>query len=89
MVFSGYSTPKPLPADGSVLGDGYDGAPTWTVSPIDPALYRNILTVTLEPGPSSGQVPESPLVVALPIIALLLGAGVLVVTRRPRTAAPS
>jgi hypothetical protein len=46
MVFSGYSTPKPLPADGSVLGTG---STQWTVSPQDPALYRDILTVTLTP----------------------------------------
>jgi hypothetical protein len=46
MVFSGYSTPKPLPADGSVLGTG---STKWTISPQDPALYRDILTVTLKP----------------------------------------
>jgi cytoskeletal protein CcmA (bactofilin family) len=51
MVFSGYGSPKPLPADGSVLGTGLDGAPTWTVSATDPALYRNILTMTLTPSP--------------------------------------
>jgi hypothetical protein len=46
MVFSGYSSPKPLPADGTVLGTG---SARWTVSPQDPALYRDILTVTLTP----------------------------------------
>jgi hypothetical protein len=44
MVFCGYSSPKPLPADGTVLGTG---STMWTVSPQDPALHRGILTVTL------------------------------------------
>jgi hypothetical protein len=47
MVFSGYSTPKPLPAVASVLGDQDGGAPQWTIGPLDPALYRNILSLTL------------------------------------------
>ena len=46
MVFSGYSTPKPLPTAGAVLGTG---ATKWTVGTEDPALYRDILTVTLTP----------------------------------------
>jgi len=47
LVFSGYGTPKPLPKDGSVLGTG---TTQWTVSALDPALYRDILTVTITPG---------------------------------------
>jgi hypothetical protein len=46
MVFAGYSTPKPLPAAGTVLGTA---ATRWTVGTEDPALYRDILTVTLTP----------------------------------------
>jgi hypothetical protein len=46
MVFSGYSTPKPLPTAGAILGTG---ATKWTVGAEDPALYRDILTVTLSP----------------------------------------
>lgn len=70
MVFSGYSTPKPLPADGSVLGDGANGTTPWKVSPEDPALYRNIMTVTLNgltidttslPNGSIGQPYSAPL----------------------------
>jgi hypothetical protein len=47
MVFAGYRTPKPLPKSGTVLGRG-PSAP-YTVGATDPALYRNILTVTLRP----------------------------------------
>lgn len=46
MVFSGYGSPKPLPSVGSTLGG-------WTVGADDPALYRNILTVTLDPSTTS------------------------------------
>jgi hypothetical protein len=46
LVFSGYGTPKPLPAAGSLLGTA---ATQWTVGAEDPALYRDILTVTLRP----------------------------------------
>ena len=87
LVFSGYSTPKPIPLVGSVLGDGQGGAPTWTVTADDPALYRSILTVTLTPS-MPAQVPESPETILLPISALLVIAGVVVVrTRRRRRTA--
>jgi hypothetical protein len=46
LVFSGYGTPKPLPAAGTQLGTG---STTWTVGAQDPALYRDILTVTVQP----------------------------------------
>ena len=46
LVFSGYGTPKPLPAAGSLLGTA---TPQWTVGAQDSALYRDILTVTLHP----------------------------------------
>jgi hypothetical protein len=46
LVFSGYGTPKPLPAAGTVLGTG---STQWTVGAQDPALYRDILTVTVRP----------------------------------------
>jgi len=85
MVFSGYSTPKPIPLVGAVLGNGQGGAPQWTVTATDPALYRSILTVTLTPSPNP-QVPESPFAVLLPISALVLiaGAGFFMTRRRRR-----
>jgi hypothetical protein len=88
MVFSGYSTPKPIPLVGTTLGDGQGGAPTWTVGANDPALYRNILTVTLTLSPGN-QLPESPVVVALPVVALAGGGAVifLTTTRRRRSTA--
>jgi hypothetical protein len=49
--------------------------------------YSPYVTVTPEPGPS-GALPESPLVVILPVIALMLAVGVLVVTRKPHTPIP-
>ncbi len=85
LVYSGYSTPKPVPVVGSVLGDGQGGAPTWTVGADDPALYRNILTVTLtattQPPPD---LPESPLTVLLPVLAMGVGVGAVVITSRRR-----
>ncbi len=72
MVFSGYSTPKPIPLAGAVLGDGQGGAPTWTVQPDDPALYRSILTVSLTPSEPGADAPEVPAAILLPLAALLL-----------------
>jgi hypothetical protein len=81
LVFSGYSSPKPLPAVGSVLGTG---SPQWTVSAADPALYRDILTDTLTPQPPAST-PESPSAVALPLLAMaLFGIGVVFNSRRRR-----
>jgi hypothetical protein len=83
LVFSGYSTPKPIPLDGSVLGDGQGGAPTWTVSANDPALYRNILTVTLTPNSEPGTgLPEAPATILLPVAGLLAGGGAVAYVRR-------
>jgi hypothetical protein len=83
MLFAGYSTPKPVPVDGSLLGDQQGGAPQWTVGTSDPALYRNILTVTLTATPGTA-LPESPAVVALPLLALLLLGGALLASNRRR-----
>ncbi|GAA1223212.1 hypothetical protein GCM10009665_11890 [Kitasatospora nipponensis] len=47
MLFAGYSTPKPLPATGSVYGT--DPAAPYTVPAAQPAEYRTILSVTLRP----------------------------------------
>lgn len=47
MLFAGYSTPKPLPADGTVLGT--DAGARYTVPANARAQYRTILTVTLTP----------------------------------------
>jgi hypothetical protein len=90
LVYSGYSTPKPVPVVGAVLGDGQGGAPTWTVGADDPALYRNILTVTLTPGGQPGtDLPESPSVVLFPLLAIGVGVGAVVVTSRRRRLRPN
>ena len=47
MVFAGYSTPKPLPTTGEVLGT--NPADLFTVADDQAANYRTILTVTLRP----------------------------------------
>lgn len=85
MVFAGYGTPKPLPAVGAMLGNQAGGAPQWTVGVKDPALYRDILTVTLTPQPTA-VVPESPVNAALPASAALVLAGGWWLTRRRRRA---
>jgi hypothetical protein len=46
LIFSGYRSPKPIVSAGTVLGTG---ATPWTVGATDPALYRDILAVTLTP----------------------------------------
>jgi hypothetical protein len=85
MVFSGYSTPKPIPVVGNVLGDGQGDAPTWTVEADDPALYRSILTVTLLPSTPGAGTPEAPMAILLPLAGLLTAAlGVAYATRRRR-----
>jgi Bacterial Ig-like domain (group 3) len=45
MVFAGYRSPKPIVNAGTVMGTNSEAQ--WTVGATDPALYRNILTVTL------------------------------------------
>ncbi|HEX9337945.1 MAG TPA: hypothetical protein VF892_18755, partial [Pseudonocardiaceae bacterium] len=47
MLFAGYSTPKPLPSTGSVLGT--NASVLYTVPAAQAAEYRTILTVTLKP----------------------------------------
>ncbi len=77
MMFAGYRSPKPIINAGTVLGN-------WTVGTTDPALYRNIMAVTLTTSPGTS-VPESPYAVLLPISALVLIAGVgFLMTRRRR-----
>jgi hypothetical protein len=86
LVFSGYSTPKPLPVDGASIGTG---TTPWTVTADDPALYRDILTETLQPGSATppASTPESPVTVALPLLGLAAIGGGVLITRRRRTAA--
>jgi hypothetical protein len=48
LVFAGYRLPKPITNTGTTIGTGYGGAPTYTIGTTDPALYRNILTMTLD-----------------------------------------
>lgn len=52
MLFAGYRLPKPVETVGMTVGT--DPSALYTVGADDPALYRNILKVTLEPqrGPS-------------------------------------
>ena len=45
MVFSGYRLPKPVTAVGTVLGT--NAAARYTIGAMDPAIYRNILTLHL------------------------------------------
>jgi hypothetical protein len=47
MIFAGYSTPKPLPSTGAVLGT--NPAARFTVPAAESADYRTILSVTLRP----------------------------------------
>jgi hypothetical protein len=47
MLFAGYSTPKPLPTTGAVLGT--NASALYTVPAAQAAEYRTILTVTLKP----------------------------------------
>lgn len=47
MLFAGYSTPKPLPSTGSVLGT--NASALYTIPAAQPAEYRTILSVTLRP----------------------------------------
>jgi hypothetical protein len=52
MVFSGYRLPKPITTVGTVLGT--NPADRYTIGAKDPALYRNILTVSLKSNTSPG-----------------------------------
>ena len=83
MVFAGYRTPKPLPKVGAVLGT--DLVNQYTVGAHDPALYRNILTVTVtasKPGRAGSEVRTSG--GGAVAVGLLLG-GAFFETRRRRT----
>ena len=80
MVFAGYRMPKPIASAGTPLGTG---STKYTVGASDPALYRNILTVTLNAQPNDAAAPEAPFVVLLPLIGLAVG-GVAVYLRRRR-----
>ena len=81
MVFAGYRLPKPISPAGTAVGTN-SSAP-YTIGATDPALYRNILTVTLSVSPAAAT-PESPLSVGLPLLAVLLLGGSLFVFRRRR-----
>ncbi len=52
MVFSGYRLPKPVTAVGTVLGT--NPADRYTIGAKDPALYRNILTLSLKAATTPG-----------------------------------
>jgi hypothetical protein len=84
MVFAGYRLPKPITNAGTVLGTG---SAQYTVGATDPALYRNILTVTLYATPNDAATPEAPLVVLLPVLGMVVIGSVLVVRRRRRRVA--
>ena len=80
MVFAGYRMPKPIASAGTVLGTG---STKYTIGATDPALYRNILTVTLNAQPNDAAAPEAPFVLLLPVTGLAVG-GVAVYLRRRR-----
>jgi hypothetical protein len=85
MVFAGYRIPKTIAAVGSVLGT--NGSALYTIGANDPALYRNILVVTLDPSvPNGGEAPEAPLALLLPFVAVGVGGAWLLVLRRRRRA---
>ncbi len=79
MVFAGYRLPKPITTVGTVLGTG---SSQYTVGATDPALYRNILTVTLTATPNDAATPEAPLTVLLPLAGAVVAAVVVFVRRR-------
>jgi hypothetical protein len=87
MVFAGYRLPKPIEPAGTVLGTN-TGAP-YTVGATDPALYRNILTVQLDPstGPPA-TTPEAPNLLMLGAAGIVVfGSATAYTRRRRRTAA--
>jgi hypothetical protein len=82
MVFAGYRIPKTIANVGTALGTG---GTQYVVGANDALLYRNILTVTLTPsGGPAPSTPESPAVVLLPIVGLVVVGGVYLVYRRRR-----
>ncbi len=81
MVFAGYRIPKTIAAAGTVLGT--NTSDLYTIGGNDPALYRNILVVTLDPStPNGGEAPEAPVVLLLPLLAATVGGAWLLTTRR-------
>jgi hypothetical protein len=86
MVFAGYRLPKPITSAGTVLGTG---STQYTVGSTDPALYRNILTVTLFATPNDAAAPEAPFAVLLPLIGLAIAGAVVFVRRRRRGPVPA
>jgi hypothetical protein len=83
MVFAGYRIPKTIAAVGTVLGT--NGSDLYTIGAGDPALYRNILVVTLDPSvPNGGDAPEAPVALLLPLTAVAVGGAWLVVRGRRR-----
>ena len=94
MVFSGYRTPKPIPVDGTVLGSntastcGPSGTSScqYTVGTTDPAIYRNILSVTLTPSSDAPApvLPDSPFALALPLLGVAIVGGAFTMVYRRR-----
>jgi len=83
MVFAGYRIPKTIAPVGTVLGT--NGSDLYTIGANDPALYRNILVVTLDPSvPNGGDAPEAPVTLLLPLTAVAVGGAWLLVMRRRR-----
>ncbi len=70
MVFSGYRSPKPIVSAGTVLGN--NASALYTVGANDPALYRNILTMSLGSSTSPG-VATTTTVAANPAAGVVVG----------------
>jgi hypothetical protein len=83
MLFAGYRLPKTIASAGTVLGT--NAAAQWTIGSTDPALYRNILVVTLDPTNPGTGTPEAPNILLLPLAALFIGGTGLVFIRRRRS----
>ena len=87
MIFAGYRLPKPIEPAGTVVGT--DTSNPYTVGTTDPALYRNILTVTLNALPPAAT-PEAPQTLMLGGLGIVVfGVAVGYVRRQRRRASSS
>jgi len=87
MVFAGYRLPAPIDPAGTVVGT--DANARYTIGASDPALYRNILTVQLDPstGPPAAT-PEAPNLLMLGGAGIVVFGSATVYSRRRRRTTP-